>query len=125
MCHHVASVITMILLLTRQECVVVFVAALGLAEVSNPLLQVRWFIKKLNVRSTAVPLLIDTSFTALFFICRFIFMPYLSFYLLFDSKVRLLMKLLNILFTAVSVIFMFQIICVAKKSLKRHQKASL
>ncbi|CAM1300464.1 TMEM136 (predicted) [Pycnogonum litorale] len=121
--HHFASILMIVLLLTTQQCVVASIAALGLAEFSNPLLQLRWFLRELNFNNGVMSLIVDLLFVIFFIICRFGFSTALVVYVLMDAKILIILKVMVISLMIVSVVFLRQIFNAAKKTLRRYKSA--
>lgn len=85
------------------------IGVIGGTEVSNPFLQLRWFLKEFQFNQTLVAI-VDFSFILVFGVCRLLIGGYILYYYVGYPKSDFLGKLGAVTMYALSVVFYFYIL---------------
>ena len=120
--HHFISIFTLgISLLTGFYGTEVVATIFG-SEVTNPLLQFRWFLKKSGYYESIVGNIVDVAFVLVFTYVRIVVGTYLFYCYLNMSHIPQLMKMASSAFYAVSFIFWITILRFAyRKCLSKYR----
>lgn len=128
LCHHFISIFTLgISLLTGFYGTEVVATIFG-SEVTNPLLQSRWFLKKSGYYESIIGNVVDVLFVLIFTYVRIVVGSYLLYCYLTMSHIPKFMKVASFAFYVVSCIFWITILRFAHRkclSKYRHHKTAL
>lgn len=108
--HHVVSICSLLLGLVLGESGAEITATLAGSEVSNPLLQLRWFLYESNLQHTRLARINEFAFGLMFLVVRLGPGTALCYYTLSSPNVRLLVKAAGVAFYGVTAAMAVQII---------------
>ncbi|XP_044749013.1 TLC domain-containing protein 5-like [Coccinella septempunctata] len=107
--HHIYSIYTLKSLLSKGYSGAQACCSIGCMEITNPLLQLRWFIRSEGYHKTMTFLLVEVFFFILFFIFRLIVGSYILITVFFEKN-DTDFKIATVSLYFISVMFMIQII---------------
>ena len=113
--HHVISILSLIGGLMLDHSGSEIVITLWGAELTNPFLQTRWFLRETKQYNTMFGAFNDFTFFIIFFIARIVIGTGLAMTFFTSKKTVLIMKIGGFIFFSISVIWMWQIWKFAKK----------
>lgn len=103
--HHVLSILGLMYVMRYNIYGCESTAILGASEFTNPLLQIRWFLKQSGKYTGNPALLIDLSFVFFFFAARVVVGSALYLWLLLSPRMEVVAKLGGTMMHSVGVIF--------------------
>lgn len=103
--HHVLSILGLMYVMRYNIYGCESTAILGASEFTNPLLQLRWFLKQSKKYSGDVALIIDWSFVVFFFGARVVVGSALYVWLMLSPRMEVIAKLGGTMMHCVGVIF--------------------
>lgn len=107
--HHVISIIAFLYILQQGLYGCEAVAAVALSELTNPLLQLRWFLKYFGVYRGILAITVDWIFALSFWFLRMVVGTILLVRFLQNPEADMFAKVCGVFFYAVSAIFSVQI----------------
>lgn len=108
--HHSVSIIALSRVLVKGVSGTEAVAGLGGLEITNPILQVRWFLRSAGYKDTVIFVLTELGFMAMFFVMRIIGGSYLYYCTISHPRPDIEAKLLATAFYILSWVFMIYIV---------------
>lgn len=109
MAHHVISILAFLYVLQQGRYGCETVAVVAISELSNPLLQLRWFIKYFGVYGGSVAVLVNCMFALTFWFLRMVLGTILLIYFMQTPQADLFAQLCGATFYTISVVFSLQI----------------
>lgn len=107
--HHIYSIYTLKGILSKGYSGAQASCSIGCMEITNPLLQLRWFLRSEGYHKTLTFFFVEVSFFILFFTFRLIIGSYILLTVLFENN-DIDFKIASILLYFISAMFMVQII---------------
>lgn len=115
--HHGISISAMIgSVLTQRSASEVLLTTWG-SELTNPFLQIRWFLRETNHYNTTYGFINDVIFVVLFTVIRLGVGTCVAYYLYLSTKTVFLMKVCGFSFYILSLVWLVQIFGMAQRSL--------
>ncbi|XP_044732345.1 TLC domain-containing protein 5-like [Chrysoperla carnea] len=111
LCHHIFSLSALIRLFSRSTSGAQACCALGGAEITNPLLQLRWFLRYAGHRESIIFMIAECLFSLLFFMVRILCGTLVMIVVKTDWEIWLMYLILYL----ISWLFMFNIITYFRK----------
>lgn len=108
--HHMYSCIALIRILTEGYSGTQTICGLGTAEVTNPLLQARWFLRSFGFQDTPLFVIVEVIFFLLFIFARILFGTIFVIAVIFSTSTNAEFKLLSSLIYILSWFFLFNIV---------------
>ncbi len=108
--HHLVSILGLMYSLYSGKTGNELVAVMGASEITNPLLQLRWFLKEMGYYSGRLAKVIDLVFVLLFWFCRLIVGSFFHIVCQTSSKLDLVTKAGGQAFYIISLIFGIQLL---------------
>ncbi|VVC98371.1 unnamed protein product [Leptidea sinapis] len=110
LCHHICALIAIDIYMSKENTGCTFPCTMALMEVTNPLLQTRWFMKSEGYTNSILYYVIEGVYLLLFLFLRGVLGTYLTYNILHSEKFDMDEKMITLAFYVVSLIFIFQII---------------
>jgi hypothetical protein len=107
--HHGVSLAALTILLAKGVSATEGIAGIGGMEITNPLLQVRWYLRTTGKKETWYYMLVEVLFMMLFFFVRVVYGFFLIKRVWLHPKPDLLVKSLATSFYLLTVTFMYYI----------------
>lgn len=107
--HHLASIVAIYYILLHGSSGSEAVGGLGSLELTNPLLQARWFLRTLGYMNTTIYKVVEITFFLLFLIVRLGYGSWLLMSVLRSHKSALPVKMCTILLYLISLAFIYSI----------------
>lgn len=121
--HHTLSILGIVCALGMGESGIEACAVLFGSEITNPLLQARWFLKQMGRYDSLIGDLVDLLFITLFASVRIGVGGHMLYCELSSPKPKLVMKVGGVAIYALSCIFMVDIACFAyRKSCTKYKR---
>ncbi|KAK9507436.1 hypothetical protein O3M35_007289 [Rhynocoris fuscipes] len=117
--HHLASIMAILYILFIGRSGAEAIGGLGSLELTNPLLQARWFLRTYNMKSTKLYMFVEYTFVALFLIVRLGYGSLLLVSVVRSDKTSIVVKLLTIVLYLISLAFIYSI---ARFVLKKYTR---
>ena len=108
--HHVVSLVSLVGGLWYGRSASEITAVIWGSELTNPFLQIRWFLKQTNQYSSAFAKINDSLFFSLFAVVRIGIGGYLCYVVLISPNTIWWIKIGGVIFYSISVIWMWQIV---------------
>jgi len=108
--HHAVSIVALSRILMKGVSGTEAVAGLGGLEITNPILQVRWFLRSAGYKDTSLFVFTELGFMVMFFIMRIIGGSYLYYCTISHPRPDTEAKLLATAFYILSWVFMAYIV---------------
>lgn len=108
--HHVYSCFSLMRILFKGYSGTQSACGLGCAEVTNPLLQARWFIRSAGYHNTTLYVAVEVIFMITFFIMRIFFGTIFTFHLVFTRENNMEYRIMSIIIYIISWLFMINIL---------------
>ncbi|CAI9723456.1 domain-containing 5-like [Octopus vulgaris] len=122
LCHHFVSIIALAICLITGSYGTEIVATIFGSEISNPLLQCRWFLKYSGNRDTAIADLVDAAFILTFTYVRIVVGSNLIYCYLSMPHIPIFMRVASITFYLISWAFWITILKFGyRKCLRKYQ----
>ena len=110
MLHHFISLTSLVGCLYMGRSGAEVVSTLWGSEVTNPFLQVRWFLRETGQYDTVFAFINDCVFVGMFAFVRVVIGSYLAYCMYYSKKTHILMKLGGYSFFGISVIWTYLIL---------------
>ncbi|XP_050674009.1 TLC domain-containing protein 5-like isoform X2 [Leptidea sinapis] len=110
LCHHICALIAIDIYMSKENTGCTFPCTMALMEVTNPLLQTRWFMKSEGYTNSILYYVIEGVYLLLFLFLRGVLGTYLTYNILHSEMFDMDEKMITLAFYVVSLIFIFQII---------------
>ncbi|XP_039285184.1 TLC domain-containing protein 5 [Nilaparvata lugens] len=107
--HHVASIISLGCILAMGLSGAEAVAGLGSMEVTNPLLQARWFLRTAGYNRTPIHTLVEVVFIVMFVAMRLVYGSRLTYTMITSNKVPWQVKTCTGALFLISITFLYHI----------------
>lgn len=107
--HHLASICSISNILFKGYSGAEAIGGIGSMEITNPLLQCRWFLRSSGYNKTPVHTIVEMLFIACFVIMRLGFGSYLTYIIILSNKPGLDIKICTLLLYGISWIFLYYI----------------
>lgn len=107
--HHFVSLMALIVLLVKGVSATEGISGIGGMEITNPLLQIRWFLRTTGKKETWYYTVVEVLFMLLFFFVRVFYGFFLIKRVVLHPKPDLLIKALATSFYLLTVTFMYYI----------------
>ncbi|KAJ7304981.1 hypothetical protein JRQ81_010715 [Phrynocephalus forsythii] len=121
--HHMMSIWGMVIVLVHGESATEINAVIFISEITNPLLQARWFMRSLGYYHNFVGDLVDGLFAALFLVFRIIAGAWIVLAVLKSPKTILILKVGVLAMYVVSMLFFVDICNFLKRKALKKQEA--
>ncbi|XP_047509287.1 TLC domain-containing protein 5-like [Pieris napi] len=108
--HHISALIAINIYMGKDNTGCTFACTLALMEITNPLLQSRWFLRSEGYEGTLIYYAVEIVYLILFIGLRGIFGTYLTYKILHSDMFDMDEKLISLVFYIVSLIFISEII---------------
>ena len=123
--HHGISITAMVVSLWAGRSASEVLLTTWGSELTNPFLQVRWFLRETNNYETAFAFLNDLVFMIMFFVVRVLVGTVVAYYLYFARETVFFMKVCGFSFYALSLVWMIQIYKFAQRRIFGGYKSRL
>ncbi|XP_045495161.1 TLC domain-containing protein 5-like [Colias croceus] len=110
LCHHICALIAINIYMSKEYTGCTFACTLALMEVTNPLLQTRWFLRYEGCNKNILYHLVEIVYLISFLTLRGIVGTYLTYRILHSDIFDMDEKLISLVFYIVSLIFISQIV---------------
>uniref|UniRef100_A0A1B6E4L2 TLC domain-containing protein n=1 Tax=Clastoptera arizonana TaxID=38151 RepID=A0A1B6E4L2_9HEMI len=107
--HHIASLFSISLILFRGFSGAEAIAGIGSMEITNPLLQCRWFLRSMGYNNTRIHTSVEILFILSFVIMRLGYGSYLMYAIVFSNYCKLDVKICASLLYIISWAFVYYI----------------
>lgn len=107
--HHVYSCVALVRILRSQKTGGQTTCTLGVLEITNPLLQARWFVRSHGMRETVLFTAVELSFIIMYIVVRIIIGSIISFFIITIPKNSWDYKVLTGVMYIISWLFMVNI----------------
>ena len=125
MLHHLISLSAMIgSLITQNSAAEVLLTTWG-SEITNPFLQIRWFLRETDYYGSTYAYANDFMFIVLFFLVRVCLGSVVAWYLYYSTKTVFLMKVGGYSFYFLSLLWMYKVYGFAIKRLSKVKKVKI
>ena len=123
--HHALSILSLSRILMKGVSGTEAIAGLLGLEITNPLLQLRWFLRSSGYKDSIIFALVELVFMAMFFVMRIIGGSYLYYCTISHSRPDIETKVLATAFYLLSWVFMIYIVqyFIAKYCKRSRQRA--
>ncbi|KAM3964318.1 TLC domain-containing protein 5-like [Aphomia sociella] len=109
LCHHASALIAITIYMQKDYTGCTFACTLALLEVTNPLLQTRWFLKHEGYEKNVLYLIVEASYLIIFLAARGVLGTYIMYKIMKSDMFDMDEKLMSLVFYLVSVAFMYDI----------------
>lgn len=109
MVHHAASIVCLLLPMNMRMSGGEVVVSIACMEVTNPILQLRWFLRESGYKNSPFTTLVDFVFIGMFFLMRMVYGTYLLLAVTLHPRPYVVIKLGGASFCIISYIFMYMI----------------
>ena len=120
--HHFISVTSLLYSAFSQNCGSDVSAVLWGSELTNPFLQIRWFLRKTSLNNTTYAFLNDVVFVLMFAMVRIGVGTCLAYTLYFSTKTPTLMRIGGYTFYLIGIIWMWDIVNFARRRIDFRRK---
>ncbi|XP_073990170.1 TLC domain-containing protein 5-like [Rhodnius prolixus] len=107
--HHLASIVAILFILLDGKSGAEAIGGLGSLELTNPLLQARWFLRTFNKKNTPLYNFVEYLFLTLFLVVRLGYGSFLLYSVTMSKKTNLVVKLSTVLLYLISLAFIYSI----------------
>ncbi|XP_052754723.1 TLC domain-containing protein 5-like [Galleria mellonella] len=107
--HHASALIAITLYMQKDYTGCTFACTLALLEVTNPLLQIRWFLKHEGYDKTIIYIVVEALYLIMFLAARGVFGTYIIYKILQSDIFDLDEKFMSVVFYIVSIAFIYDI----------------
>ncbi|XP_014251268.1 transmembrane protein 136-like isoform X2 [Cimex lectularius] len=115
--HHFGSILSLTFILCCGFSGAEAIGGLGSMELTNPLLQARWFLRTFEKRDTVLYQIIEYSFFALFLTVRLGYGSYLLFAIITSEKTLFMVKSCTLIMYVISLALIYNIVEFIKKKI--------
>lgn len=122
--HHLVSILGLIYSLYQGKAGSELIAVMGASEVTNPLLQLRWFLKESGYYTGRIAVVIDLLFTSIFWIARLGVGSIFHIACQTSPKLDIVTKAGGQAFYIISLIFGIQLLSLVYKKYIKRKKVS-
>ena len=123
--HHAISITSMLISLWTQHSASEVLLTTWGSELTNPFLQIRWFLRETGNYQTIFGFINDLVFFVLFFILRTVIGTVVAYYLYYATETTLFMKVCGFSFYGLSLVWMIQIFKFGQKKLFNGYKSRI
>jgi len=123
--HHAISITSMLISLWTQHSASEVLLTTWGSELTNPFLQIRWFLRETGNYQSIFGFINDLVFFVLFFILRTVVGTVVAYYLYHASETTLFMKVCGFSFYGLSLVWMIQIFKFGQKKLFNGYKSRI
>ncbi|XP_059049578.1 TLC domain-containing protein 5-like [Achroia grisella] len=109
LCHHASAVIAITMYMQKIYKGCTFACTLTLLEITNPLLQIRWFLRHEGYDKTLIYIIVEASYLIMFLGARGLLGSYIMYKILKSDLFDMDEKLMSLVFYIVSIAFMYDI----------------
>ncbi|KAG6445683.1 TLC domain-containing protein 5 [Manduca sexta] len=109
LCHHISALIAITIYMQKQYTGCTFACTLALLEITNPLLQIRWFLKNGGQNKTVIFMIVEVTYLVMFVLARGILGTYLMYKILNSDVFDTDQKIISVIFYIVSAGFLYNI----------------
>ncbi|XP_072938796.1 TLC domain-containing protein 5-like [Epargyreus clarus] len=110
LCHHASALIGINIYMNKDYTGCTFACTVALLELTNPLLQIRWFLRECGYNKTVIFYTVEILYLIAFLTLRGIVGTYLIFKIMNADILDLDEKVISFVFYVVSVAFIYEII---------------
>ncbi|XP_054263001.1 TLC domain-containing protein 5-like [Macrosteles quadrilineatus] len=123
--HHLASLVSIGMVLLGRTSGGEAVAGILSLEVTNPLLQIRWFLRTAGYNKSLIHTLVEILFVISFVVVRLGIGSYLTYCVVFNGKPKIAVKCCCFSLYLISLAFVFYIVkFIKKKYVKSKERSS-
>ncbi|XP_068632688.1 TLC domain-containing protein 5-like [Battus philenor] len=110
LCHHLCALVAINIYLSTDYTGCSFACTIALLKITNPLLQIRWFLRKGGYNNTIFYYIVEITYLVLFLMLRGILGTYLMYKIFASDTFGMYEKLISLSLYLVSIIFIYEII---------------
>lgn len=122
--HHIISLMCVNYALISNTSGYETSIALWVTELTNPLLQIRWFLRSMGWHTYKVAMLNELLFSVLFLVNRLFLASYFVFYLVFVYDTPIVVRIGCSILQVVNLVFSYQLVLMIRRRLKAKNTAS-
>lgn len=108
--HHICSMIAITMCMREDYVGGVYACSIFLFEITNPLLQIRWFLKNSGKTDTTLYWMVEFMYLFLFLFMRIIYGSYMTYNIVMSGPVSKELKVVSFNLYLASLIFIYQIV---------------
>ncbi|KPJ13391.1 Transmembrane protein 136 [Papilio machaon] len=109
LCHHLCSIIAINMYLSMENTGCTFACTIALLEVTNPLLQTRWFLRDGGYNESFLYYMVEITYLVLFLLLRGCIGTYLVYKILLSDVFGIPEKVITVSLYLVSLAFIYEI----------------
>ncbi|CAK1601239.1 unnamed protein product [Parnassius mnemosyne] len=108
--HHFSALAAINLYISKQNTGCIFACTIALLEITNPLLQTRWFLRNAGHNNTILFYVVEFTYLVMFVSLRGLFGTYLVYRIIKSETFGVYEKLITLALYLVSLIFIYEIV---------------